>query len=156
MANGSRLRRTAMIGVLLGGLLAADASGMVEAAGVDVWNLPTLEKQLRADRQFLEALEVKESEVLHRMAVKESLIADLLEGRRTLADVTAEFRTLNAEQPELRWVIRNSYGCADEREATARNVLSYAGVCRRSDDYRTPAAARLHAEFAATFGHAAD
>jgi hypothetical protein len=145
--NVGRRNRIAIYSAIGLSLFAADRIGLVQAAGADVWNLPKLEAQLQSDAQYRNVLQRRDDETLHRMAVKEALVADLLHGTRSLIEVTDEFYGMMAESPESLDLLCATYQCTDEREATARSVMSYVTLSERK-----PPPERLQIEFAQRFG----
>jgi hypothetical protein len=60
-----------------------------------------------------------------RIELKDRLVAELLAGRATLADVTAQFLAMNQGHPEHMAVVRSYYAGATDTERTARNVMNY-------------------------------
>ena len=48
-----------------------------QALGVDVWNVSALEKKARASADENDRLDNEDGEILRRIAIKESIIADL-------------------------------------------------------------------------------
>jgi hypothetical protein len=142
-------RRVASYLMLAGVLFLAERAGVVQAAGADVWNLPGLERQLQDDAARRLVLERRDEETMHRMAVKENLIADLRAGVRSLADVADEFYRMNADAPESIDLLCAHFQCTDEREACARSVVAY--MVPNSDLSNAPDCVK--AEFAQLFGH---
>jgi hypothetical protein len=151
--RASLLRRWSMVGVLATGLgLAAERTGLAAAAGVDVWNLPDLERRLAEHERVDARLEAECEQTLARIMMKEALVADLAAGRATLAGVTDRFQALNREHPETLAALRQIYRIRDPRELTARNVLDF--VAQRpfpSPAARAAVTRRLAAEFARLF-----
>lgn len=107
----------------------------VEAVGADVWNLPALHAKIDEAEERSRELGADGEEVRHRIAVKETIIADVLDGRCDLAAATARFTELNASHPDCMSVIRSSYPGDTDEEKLARNVISYC-------ESRVPAAQR--------------
>lgn len=116
-----------------------------KSAGVDVWNVPALEEQMRASAGESDRLEAAEEEVHRRIAVKEALVAELLAGRSTLAEVTARFTELNATRPDFVATIRQAFPGVSDHEAATRNVIGYALLRAPAAD-RSAVARRLDAE----------
>lgn len=151
--RASLLRRWGVVGaVAVGGLVAAERAGWAAAAGVDVWNLPGLEREM-AEQELADArLDAEYEAVAVRMATKDALTRDLVEGRSTLAETAARFRVLNADHPATMAVLRQVYGAGDPRELTARNVLDYVALHPfPSPAARAAAVRRAAAEFARLF-----
>jgi hypothetical protein len=122
---------TALLAALLAVPLATLAAwvaapGWVRGAGLDWWNLPAQERQLRANGDRDRDLDAEREATARRMAVREALVADLIAGRSTLAGAVAEFRALDrgwADRPELlRWY----YSGVPDDEVEARHVIGYA------------------------------
>jgi hypothetical protein len=102
------------------------------------------------------ALEAEQALVGQRIALKNELVTQLIDGRVTLEFVTAEFQRLNAASPVMLAVLRDQYAGATDEEKTARNVIEYTRhrFAPMTDDGRA-VLARLQAEFDARFGAAA-
>ncbi|AWM41686.1 hypothetical protein GobsT_72270 [Gemmata obscuriglobus] len=119
---------------------------LAQSLGADVWNVSNLRDQVRAATDESARLSAEDDTVLNRIAVKESIVRELIEGRATLTEATDRFAQLNAARPQALNAIRFAYPGTTDREKTARNVISFALG-------RTPAAARaalserLEAEF---------
>jgi len=103
-----------------------------KSAGVDVWNLPTLEQELREGNKTSRELTIVDSEIQQRIVVKEMKIGELIAGRLSLAEVTDEFLAMNRDQPGYMVSIRVQYTGRTDREKVARNVIHY--VHSRVDD----------------------
>lgn len=110
-------------------------SSLAEAAGMDVWNLPALQEQLDDATERRADLDAQDEAVHHRIVMKEHLIGELVAGRATLAETTDVFLELNRDTPAMA-TARRADPTADDREATARNVIGFAEV------YTYPSAAR--------------
>jgi len=83
-----------------------------------------------------------------RLQIKEALVSDLIRGRTTLRDVAAQFLLLNKSDPVIAQEILRMYPSVHEFEASARNVISYAGASVDSESlfHRLEVLARLEAE----------
>ena len=99
---------------------------LARSIGADVWNVPALNEQLRQSEDAREDLDAEDTEIRRRIAVKEALVAELIDGHVSLADVTARFLAINATRPHYMAAIRQSFPGATDQEKTARNVISYA------------------------------
>ncbi len=142
------ITRPRLLTVLLA--LPVFAAGIVhptwaKSAGIDVWNVPALRDEMRTSADECERLEVAEHEVQRRIALKESLVLELIAGRATLAEVTAHFSELNASRPNYVAAIRESFPGDTDEEKAARNVIAYA-LARTSAADRDAVACRLDAE----------
>lgn len=130
--------------IALIGILAVHPT-WAKSIGVDVWNVPALKEQLRATADEGARLGEEDEAVLHRIAVKESLVTDLVAGRATLAEVTEQFYILDASRPAYLAVLRESYPAATDREMIARNVIAYA-LPRAAPEERETLSSRLEAD----------
>jgi hypothetical protein len=97
-----------------------------KAVGVDVWNLPALNEEVRSSEEESASIDVEDDNVRARIALKESLIAQLLAGRATLAETTDKFAALNANRPGCMSTIRATHSGTSDRECLARNVITFA------------------------------
>ena len=59
---------------------------------------------------------------------KQALVNDLIAGRTTLAEVTAQFMLLNHDRQAAMDVIRRKFPGATDEEKTARNVIAFVDV----------------------------
>jgi hypothetical protein len=121
--------------------------------GLDVWNLPALQEQITDEAGKARDLDRKETEVLRRMELKDRLVADLIAGRATLAEVTPQFLDLNRDRPGYVTAIRITYPGRTDEERTARTVLQYAErqLAQLPPPGRAAITARLGDEFADLF-----
>lgn len=120
--------------VTLTGLMFVGASALalfptwVQSVGADVWNLPSDEASIRENARANDRITQQNDETLRRIAIKESIVEELLAGRLTLAEATDQFVEMNAARPECLNRIRAEYPGSGDREKTARNVISFAIV----------------------------
>jgi hypothetical protein len=123
------------------------------ALGIDVWNLPALQEQVEADATRGRELDKLDADVLRRMELKDRLVSDLIEGRTTLADVTAEFIRLNRDRPGYATAIRTTYAGRTDEERTARSILYCASrqLSHLPPTSRAAITTRLENEFADLF-----
>lgn len=116
-----------------------------QSVGLDVWNAPALNQQAQTAAVEVDRLETEDGEVLRRIAIKESIINELLAGRTTLADATDQFVALNEARPDYIETIRNSFPGTTDREKFARNVIAFA-IPRVPPDERAALSSRLEVE----------
>ena len=116
-----------------------------ESIGVDVWNVPALNKQVRASVDEGDRLASEDDEVLRRIAIKESIVIELIFGRTTLAEATEQFVALNSARPTYLDELRNAFPGATDQEKFARNVISFA-VSRVPPHERPALSSRLETE----------
>lgn len=121
----SRRALYALVAVAFVGVLTIHPT-WAKSLGADVWNMPALKEQLRESQNDIARLDAEDQGVRQRIAVKESLVQDLLAGRATLAEVTEQFTALDASRPEYMDILRANHPAASDREVMARNVISYA------------------------------
>lgn len=93
-------------------------------------------------------LDAESAEVRRRIDVKDALIQNLIAGRTTLAEVTAQFLALDENRPAYMAVLRNNQPGATDEEKMARNVISYthSSLNERSLIQKAVVLARLEAE----------
>lgn len=124
MSGRLRARVLWLVPALL--VAAAVHPGLVRAAGVDFWNAAAAEADLAEANAAAHALADRDDTILRRIAIKESLITELIAGRATLAQVAARFLELNEEEPGYLLVLRSAVPGDSDLERSARNVIDYA------------------------------
>lgn len=118
---------------------------LAERLGLDVWNLPELHAKYEAAETRDREIAAESEDVQHRIAVKETIIADVLAERSDLATATARFAELNATRPECMDMIRVTFPGDTDQEKLARNVMAFCAT-RVSAAERAALVARLEAE----------
>lgn len=116
-----------------------------KSIGADVWNVAALKDELRATQLDNARLECEDEQVRYRIALKESLIKDLIAERATLADVSGQFATLDATRPAYMDVLRKAYPGGTDQEVVARNVIAYT-LARVAPGDRATVSSRLEAD----------
>ncbi len=134
----------ALLVIAVVGVLAVHPT-WARSLGADVWNVPSLKEQLREMENDIVRLEGEDEAVRHRIAVKETLIADLLTGRSSLAEVTEQFAELDVSRPAYMATLRATYPAATDREVMAHNVIAYA-LPRVPAEEREAVSSRLEAD----------
>jgi len=126
--------------------------------GLDVWNMPALQDQVKTSVIHSHELDLENAEIRDRIAVKEGLISQLLMGRSSLAATTEQFMALNESHPEYLDVIRRSCPGATDEEKMARNVLEFSSPRLNAEPawQRFAALARLQGEFHSLFAEPAN
>jgi hypothetical protein len=139
----------ALVLLVLVGAVAANPT-WAAALGIDVWNLPALRERLETDAERSRSFDHQSAEIRRRIDLKDQLVADLIAGRNTLADVTQEFLALNRDQPGYATTLQASFPGQTDEERTARNVLFYVSqrVGHLPPDRRAEVTARLDGELA--------
>lgn len=143
-------RRAAALSALLFAPIAvyAAAPGWAEHVGLDVWNVPTLREEVEVETRRGHDLSAHDEDIRQRIEVKEILVADLIAGRATLAEVTAQFLALNRGRPYYMETLRETYPAATDEQTTALAVLGFV-TPRLADeplDRQAEVSARLEAE----------
>jgi hypothetical protein len=93
--------------------------------GLDFWNAPELQARIERNLRLHDELEQKDVEVLRRIDAKETIVADLVAGRATLAEAATHFKILNAARPDYQTIIRAVYPGATDDERICRNVIAF-------------------------------
>jgi hypothetical protein len=139
-------RRAVAAGLVVAalGLLSAHPT-WARSLGLDVWNAPALEAELRAGEDMGRRLSEQDEGVRRRIVVKDAIVGELIAGRVTLARATERFAALNAGQPEYMEAIRASFPGETDHEKCARNVIAFARM-RVPPDQRDAVEARLEAQ----------
>jgi hypothetical protein len=108
------------------------------------------------DAERYEELEAHHQAVVARLSERCALVEAMVRGDRTLADVAARFRELNAESPNAFGDLRRKYPNAGADELAHRQVIRFV---RNRADGRSAAYAnalpRFEAEFTSHFGQPA-
>jgi len=113
-------------------------------AGLDLWNLPTLRSEIELRQRQHDDLEAKLQATGRRMATKNEIVRDLIDGRLTLREAIVGFRAANADNPRFVPVMRFRFPDASEDELQARNVVDTAAGLLEHDPRRAVVLARLH------------
>ena len=122
--------------------------------GADVWNVPAIQEEIRTSQTERDHLDAENEEICHRIAIKESIVTDLVASRITLSEATEQFTELNAARPNYMTVIRDTFRGATDQEKMARNVIAFV-VTRVSPQEQTAVVGRLEAELARMLGGSA-
>jgi hypothetical protein len=119
-------RPLATAGLALGALTAlATHPTWASSLGVDVWNVPALKAEIRANAERDRQLNELNESTLQRIEVKETIIAALLARQISLAEATDRFTAINASQPACMELIRQQYAGKTDQEKLARNVMAF-------------------------------
>ncbi|MBA4190418.1 MAG: hypothetical protein C0467_20720 [Planctomycetaceae bacterium] len=115
---------------------------------IDMFQSKSVREELKEDNEIRANLEVINTEIQRRIAIKEALIAELIAGRTTLAKVTDQFLVMNQSRPEYMTIIRSSCPGNSDFEKTAHNVIGYANgeLSRLPESQQAEIRARLQAE----------
>jgi hypothetical protein len=109
--------------------------------------------ELREEVELQDHLALVNRDILHRIAIKNDLIAELIAGRTTLPEVTQKFLVMNQSHSEYMTSIRATYPGDTDEEKTAQNVLGYiqAELARETPARRAEILGRLKAQFEAAY-----
>ena len=114
--------------LLLGVCSAALATfypGWTTTAGLDVWNLPKLERELADNQRLSENLDWQEEIVRDRTVAKSHILQELLARRLTLTEAAARFRGLDHEPAECPERGPDYYAGRTEGERYCREVIQW-------------------------------
>jgi hypothetical protein len=100
----------------------------IHKADCEFWNLPRWNAEIQEMNESNEQMSMESTVVTERIAAKESMIHDLVEGHRNLADVMNRFRELNADNPEVQFLLECRYPDQDQDERLYHNVLDFVYV----------------------------
>jgi hypothetical protein len=147
MKHPTRWAAAAIVIVSLAGLTSA-YPGWPEDAGLDVWHAPALGAEIDQCEQRRAELDALLQASRARLARKAEIVEGVVSGHVSLADAAAEFRALNAGNPEFIRLMRCKYPHCPAEELHVRNVIDLVDwhIERRAEHDRVMA--RLRAEFA--------
>jgi hypothetical protein len=114
--------------VLGAAALAVFRPAWATAVGLDLWNLPQLERRLAEQERRKEDLQTKSRVLNARIAAKEEVIYELLEERLTLLDAAGSFRRLDAETEVLAGRGSDMFPGKTEGERSCRQVIQWVRV----------------------------
>ena len=96
-----------------------------ENTGLDLWNLPRVNRQLEQQARRSEDLDSRLDLTLQRIEIKQQVVDGLLAGQMTLHEAAAKFRELTRAVPLYMSIIRSHYPSLGEEEMFCRYVLEY-------------------------------
>ncbi|HEX4607124.1 MAG TPA: hypothetical protein VH092_02880 [Urbifossiella sp.] len=100
--------------------------GWMTAAGLDVWNVPALRRQVDANLRDVDRITGEIADAQVEIQAKERLADELIAGRMTLADATDRFETMVNGRPRMMIGLRCMYPDAKtDRERVALHVIEY-------------------------------
>jgi hypothetical protein len=131
-----------LIVVLMVPLLAA-------ATRLDMWSISEMDRELKAENERSHEYEGVTEDSDRRIEIKQELVRQLISGRTTLAEVTAQFHYLNRARPDCMLGLRISFPGKTDEEMMAENVMAYATMQLADEPLssRLSAEVRLDAEF---------
>jgi hypothetical protein len=140
--------RTIAITLAVAGLVAVMLPGPADARSVvaDLWNWHEIQDTTAHEVEHTRQLDAEDETIQKRIEIKEALIADLIAGRATLAEVTDEFLHLNESREIYMIALRKSYPCTSDEEIIAHNVIAYTTDRTADSTQRATILARLECE----------
>ncbi len=120
--------------------------GLARAAGVDFWNIGQARAELAQAAATDRALAERDDTILRRIAIKETLVTELIAGRLGLAEVAARFLELHEDEPGHLAVLRSAVPGDSDLERSARNVIDYVGERASDPSHRADLGRRLEAD----------
>jgi hypothetical protein len=126
--------------------------------GIDAWSTMEAREQTREATEVERVLDTNCTELRQRYEAKTAMIDDLIAGRTTLAEVTAQFMLMNRDRPACMAVIRSTWPGATDEEMMARNVIGFVDTSLQGDTEtdRAEVRSRLDAQLTAMFAPHSD
>jgi hypothetical protein len=123
------------------------------SAGIDVWNIGTLESELRAADHGRVFLETKHIALQHIYQTNDALVQDLIEARVSLRDAAEQLMIVNRPVSGFAETLRLSYHGPNMTAKAADNLMHrVARYTDLADSRKAEALARLRLEYAAEYG----
>ncbi|MBX9582162.1 MAG: hypothetical protein K2X87_17800 [Gemmataceae bacterium] len=144
-------RRTAASAGVAGAALAAGLTlcpTWIRAAGLDVWNMPELNRQCDAEVGRRDRLDDRVHQLHRRNAVKRAIAGELIAGRLGLAEAAADFLAVEATDPWALEGLQAQFPDGPDQKRAALAVLVWVKVRAGRP---AEAVARLEAEFRALY-----
>jgi hypothetical protein len=136
------------MGLLVGGAVSARPDWLADL-GLDVWMLPEFGRQLERERLRSAELDVDLKHALERLEAEKRLVAEVIDGRRTLWEAAARLRDLPHAAPSFWEMFRLDVEGTSDDEKMCRHVIGWvrASAPPGPDQARAAAVAdRLQAE----------
>jgi len=144
----SILRIAMYLGILV--LTAIGSStGVLAFSGLEIFQSQAHRDEMKSHVEYGKQLDLIDNELRRHIRIKDQLIAELIDGKKSLPEVTTEFLVLNYSQAATMDVLRREYPGATDEEKIARNVIEYAtaDLEHSSSGQKDVILARLEAEF---------
>jgi hypothetical protein len=123
------IRRPLLWGLLTLTVLTGAAFARPDSArhwGLDFWSVAGEQRAIEREKQFDKELTAQQTKALWRIAIKDKVTRDLVEGRVTLSEAVARFRQILAETPLVLEQMRYHDPGASDDELICLNVIRYA------------------------------
>jgi hypothetical protein len=114
--------------------------------GLDFWNVPTFKQKLARDKQLRIELDRIDEKVLKRIAIKETVVTDLVAGKIDLLEAAAEFRAVNLTGKYTPATVRLLFPAPTEDESICLHLLCHVDAFAQSNQKARAVAVRLRAE----------
>jgi len=146
-----RVSLSVSFAVLVAGVAAVSAADpdWAAAAGLDVWKLPGLNRQIDHLREESDDLDRKLQTSMARLLAKADVIKVLRNGRMTFRDAAQRFRYLNQMNPKFHDLIGRSHPDLTEHERQYWSVIGAARVAAEGDPDAEQFISRLETELRA-------
>jgi hypothetical protein len=146
----TRLTVTALVVVVLTGLLVFACPGLFAAVGVDVGDLPEVIESVYRERSRGEAIDLARSALTARIRGKEAVARELIDGTITVAQAGSRVRELCAGDDGFPQALAMSVRGADHNERVCRHIIGWVeAVLAEQPSRAAEVSARLNAELAA-------
>jgi hypothetical protein len=130
-------------------LACAIAPTWAKSAGLDVWNLPSLNDSVKeADAKSTVLMETQE-QMRNEREFGDHLVTRLIDGTVTLAEASAEMEPIMQKRPGFDVVCRLDYRVTTSRQGAAKCLINRVNAVMNGDSRWPAISARLEAEFAA-------
>jgi len=125
------------------------STGVLAVGGLEIFQSQEHREEMKRHVEYGKQLDLIDNELRRHIRIKDNLIVELIEGKKTLPEVTTEFLVLNHSQAATMEVLRREYPGATDEEKIARNVIEYAtaDLDHSACDQKEAVLARLEAEF---------
>lgn len=127
--------------------------GGISAAYTDLCCFDEDSHQMEDDQVTGVDLSVRTHAIAERIALKESLVTELIEGRTTLAAVAERFHKLNRDVPACMSAVRMKYPEMSDDERMTMNVLDFVKVRDLTPTQLDAVLGRLNTEYEQMYGH---
>jgi len=150
MRLGNRFRwyRVGVGVVVVSATVAFARPDAVAHAGLDFWNLPTLNQEIEEGAAAGEALEQASLATKNRIAIKDQIVRDLVDGDIDLPQAADRFRTLNTGYADYLSILHRLYPGGTDAECVYRNVIEYTAALIENRPDKREILQRLEAEYA--------
>jgi hypothetical protein len=108
----------------------------IHKADCEFWNLPQWNAEIQEMTESNEQLSIESTVIARRITAKESVIHDLVDGRKTLVEAMDRFEELNSGNEELQAYLDLQYPAQDPDERVYHNILDFVRVqAKERPDY---------------------